>query len=474
MHLDATGNGTGISNYALLGSSTDSSNFLEALKLVSAPQSGVTKSTSTLGTIDMQVSLANANFRGVFAGLNSGLGNFFIGEGEGAVRIDYDVNNDSLSDLIDRVNNSTGNISMFYDPVEDRFVVRNNETGTKAITLHESEDWDSMNQANIGNGNILELMGLAVPKETLAEYDSGELLNYQKGDYVQVSSDKTSWLCLSDNPSSGPSIGSNEWAQVIGGVCKSFTQEVGTNSVIRLNGGSLIYSFDNEFTGGEHGFNGVNFNIENLSAGDEVSFRVEKDASRAKSAIDQFVEEFNDAQEYISSLTKVNQDGDNVESSRFTGNQEINRLSSQLRRIVFGGANPHSESATTVDNADLTTSVNNASNDEINSIATQLGLSAADDGYIIKVLKQEPSDQTAYFEWDGSSWSQTSPNFSTFRISNIGMDFGISSNKIEITDSSLLIDAISESPEKVWALFSEEPVDNSFDTISQTERSMRE
>ena len=180
MHLDATGNGTGISNYALLGSPTDSSNFLEALKLVSAPQSGVTKSTSTLGTIDMQVSLANANFRGVFAGLNSGLGNFFIGEGEGAVRIDYDVNNDSLSDLIDRVNNSTGNISMFYDPVEDRFVVRNNETGSKAITLHESEDWDSMNQANIGNGNLLELMGLAVPKETLAEYDSGECLITEK------------------------------------------------------------------------------------------------------------------------------------------------------------------------------------------------------------------------------------------------------------------------------------------------------
>ena len=147
----------------------------------------------------------------------------------------------------------------------------------------------------------------------------------------------------------------------------------------------------------------MNFNIENLSAGDEVSFRVEKDASSAKTAIDQFVEEFNDAQEYISSLTKVNQDGDNVESSRFTGNQEINRLSSQLRRIVFGGANPHSESATTVDNADLTTSVNNSTNDEINGIATQLGLSAADDGYIIKVLKQEPSDQTAYFEWDGSS-----------------------------------------------------------------------
>jgi flagellar capping protein FliD len=471
MLLDATDNGTGQANLIVLGSSTDTSNFLEALKLVTEPQSGITKSTSALGVIDMQVSLASANFSGLFSGLNSGLGNFFIGEGEGAVRIDYDVNNDSLSDLINRVNNSSGNISMFYDPVEDRFVVRNNKTGSKAITLHESQDWDSMSEANSGNGNILELMGLAAPKNNIPEFNPSDLGSYQKGDYVQVSSDDTSWLCLADNPSSAPNPNSDEWAQVIGGVCRSFAQEVGTNSVIRMNDGSLIYSLDNEFSEGEHGFDGIAFNVENLAIGDIVSFKVEKDASKAKEAIDKFVEEFNDAQEYISSLTKVNQDGDNVESSRFTGNQEINRLSSQLRRIVFGGSNPHSESATTIDNANLTTSTNNSSNDQINGIATQLGLNASDDGYVIKVLKQEPSNQEAYFEWDGSSWNQTSPNFSTFRISNIGMDFGISSNKIEITDSSLLADVLSESPEKVWALFSEEPVEEAYDTISQTNRS---
>ena len=51
----------------------------------------------------MTVPLADANFANPF-GLNSGLGNFFIGDGEGAVRIDYDVNTDTLSDIIDRVN----------------------------------------------------------------------------------------------------------------------------------------------------------------------------------------------------------------------------------------------------------------------------------------------------------------------------------------------------------------------------------
>ena len=133
MFLDASDTGTGSANFVVLGSPTDSSNFLEALKLVTQPQFGITKSTSTLGSIDMQVSLASANFSSSFSGLASGLGNFFIGEGEGAVRIDYDVNNDSLSELLDRVNNSTGNIMMFYDPIEDRFVARNKNSGSKAL-----------------------------------------------------------------------------------------------------------------------------------------------------------------------------------------------------------------------------------------------------------------------------------------------------------------------------------------------------
>ena len=75
----------------------------------------------------MSVSLASANFAAGFTGLTSGLGNFFIGEGEGTVRIDYDVNKDSLSDLIDRVNSSEANIDMYYDPVSDRFVFEKQE-----------------------------------------------------------------------------------------------------------------------------------------------------------------------------------------------------------------------------------------------------------------------------------------------------------------------------------------------------------
>ena len=472
MLLDTGISANDSSNLLVLGSSTDSSNFLQSMKLLGDPQSGQVESNYALGSIDMTVSLANANFAGAFAGLTSGMGNFFIGEGEGAVRIDYDVNNDSLAHIINRVNDSSANVFMYYDPVGDRFVARNERTGTVGIVMHESEDWDSISSANRGSGNILALMGLAAPKSIAAEYDNTNLANYTKGDFVEISADGTKWQSMSDNPTEPPSAESEQWLQVIEGVARSMSSEIGENSSIRVNGGDLVYSNRTEFSSSEHGFAGISFDIAQVSLGASIEFQVSKDASAAEGAIKKLVEEFNDAQEYISSLTTVNQDGDEVTSSRFTGNQEISRLGSELRRKFFGNSTPHSESGTTVDNSNLTVSSNNASNDEINAIATQLGLSTSDDGYIIKVLNQDPSGEVGYFEWDGSSstWSSTTPSFSIFRMTNIGLDFGIGSNTIKIEDSSLLMEELENNPDRVFALFSEPLVEDAYDTITETNR----
>jgi len=470
MILDSGINTGDSSNLLVLGSSTDTSNFLQAMKFFGDPASGEVYSKYALGSIDMTVSLANANFSNAFSGLTSGLGNFFIGEGEGAVRIDYDVNNDSLSSVINRVNDSSANVFMYYDPVGDRFVVRNERTGSVGIVMHESEDWDTISSANRGSGNLLSLMGLAAPEDITEEFDPVNLPNYSKGDFVQISANGTKWQSLVEAPTDSPSADSAEWLQVISGVVRSMSSEIGSNSSIKINGGDLIYSNNTEFTSGQHGFEGIAFDIAQTEIGNTIDFQVSKDTTAAKNAIDKLVEEFNDAQDYISSLTNVNQDGDNVSSSRFTGNQEINRLGSELRRKFFGNSTPHSQSGTTVDNSNLTVSSNNASNDEINSIATQLGLDASDDGYVIKVLNQEPSGEVGYFEWDGSSWSSVTPSFSTYRMTNIGLDFSVGSNNIKVKDSSLLFEELEANPERVFALFSEPLVEDSYDSITQTNR----
>ena len=458
------------SNLLVLGSTTDTSNFLQSMKFFGQPESGEVYSKYSLGSIDMTVSLANANFANAFAGLTSGFGNFFVGEGEGAVRIDYDINNDSLASVINRVNDSGANVFMYYDPVGDRFVTRNERTGTLGIVMHESEDWDTISSANRGSGNILELMGLAAPKSITNEYDSSNLGNYKKGDFLTISADGTYWQALKDSPTEGPSSDSEQWLQVIEGVARSMGSEIGSNSSIRVNDGELVYSNQSNFSAAEHGYEGISFDIAQVSLGATISFQVNKDSSAAKSAINKLVEEFNDAQDYISSLTSVNQDGDNVTSSRFTGNQEISRLGSELRRQFFGNSTPHSESATTVDNSNLTVSTNNTSNDEINNISTQLGLDSSDDGYVIKVLNQEPTGEVGYFEWDGSSWSSITPSFSTYRMTNIGLDFSVGSNNIKIKDSSLLLEELENNPERVFALFSEPLTEDSYDSITQTNR----
>jgi flagellar capping protein FliD len=470
MVLNSNINSSDSSNLLVLGSSTDTSNFLQSMKFLGEPSSGEVSSNFSLGSINMSVSLANANFAGAFAGLTSGLGNFFIGEGEGAVRIDYDINNDSLSKIINRVNESSANVFMYYDPIGDRFIVRNERPGTVGIVMHESEDWDTISSANRGSGNLLSLMGLAPPDNISDEFDALNLANYKKGDYVSVLADGTKWQALTDNPSAPPSADSNEWLQVIEGVARSMSSEIGKNSSVRVNGGDSILSNSTVFSAAEHGYEGISFDISQVEVGSSVTFQVNKDSSAAKSAIEKLVEEFNDAQDFISSLTSVNQEGDQVSSSRFTGNQEISRLGSELRRKFFGNSTPHSESGTTVDNANLTVSSNNASNDEINAIASQLALDASNDGYIIKVLNQDPTGGVSYFEWDGSTWSTITPSFSTYRMTNIGLDFSVGSNSIQVKSTSLLTEQLEENPELVYALFSEPLVEDSYDTITQTNR----
>ena len=435
-------------------------------------QETVITSSYPLGSINMTVSLASSNFAKNFTGLTSGLGNFFVGEGEGAVRIDYDINKDSLYDLIDRVNASDANVEMFYDPVGDRFVVKNKVDGAIGVTLHESPNWDTLSSANvnIGTGNMLELMGLVTPQIVSDVYNGSK--NYSAGDFTSKTENgiTTFWQSTQNSPTDLPSEGSAEWRQVIRGVGRSLNSELGKNSSIQVNDGSLIYSTGLEFGSDNHGYNGITFNIENVSLGGTVGFSVEKDIDQAKIAINEFVEEFNDAQNYISSLTKVDNTGDVVIAATFTGNTEISRIGGELRKRVFGDTTPHSESGRTTDGANLIINSNDASNSSINAIQAQLGLSSTDKGYMIKVLNQAPSGDTSYFNWTGSSWQKTEAAFRNMRITDVGLDFGIGSDLLKVTDAEMLTNALENEPERVMALFAEEKVVGAYDLYTKRNR----
>ena len=80
-----------------------------------------------------------------------------------------------------------------------------------------------------------------------------------------------------------------------------------------------------------------------------------------------------------------------------------------------------------------------------------MNLGISDDGCVVE-FSMSSSGISAYFEWDGSSWQETTPTFSVFRLANIGLDFGISSNNLKVTDASLLLEELEKNPEKFSSL----------------------
>ena len=441
-------------------------------------QETVIQSSQALGTIDMTVSLGNANFGTALTGLSSGAGNFFIGEGEGAVRIDYNANTDTVTNLVDRVNSSDANVHMYYDPVSDRFVIRNKDAGAVGITLHESTTWDALT-ANAGAGNLLNSMGLAAPATINTTYNAGNHASYSNGDYVKLDpvggDPDTYWQALTDTITEGPSVSSAQWRQVIRGVGRAMESELGQNSSVKVNGGELVYSTETTFTDAEHGYKGISFDIAQAAVGESASFVVAKDSSQAKAAIEKFVEEFNDAQDYIRSLTAVTNDGEKVTAGKFSSNIEISRLGSQLRKVVFGDSTPHSESGTTADGSDLIINTNDANNAELVAIAGNLNFDSNNDGYIVKVLDDAGTGTAKYWKYEmlgglaKDDWTETEPAYSSFRLSNIGLDFGTGSDRMLIKNSALLIQELEENPDKVKALFTQATA-TAFDVNTQASR----
>lgn len=474
-----------LGNSPILGSPTDTSNFLSALKL----DNPNLKSSQALGSIDMSKTLDSANFGAAFSGLNAGkLGTFFIGEGEGVVRIDYDITVDTVSTLVQKVNSSDANVYMFYDPVSDRFVIRNKNTGATGITVHESENWDAVS-SNKGAGNILQLMGLASPKVISNQYIAGSGVSISQGDYFKfISSGNTSyWQSLKNGIVGDPNLSSGNWRQVIEGVGRTLNSEVGGNSSVRVNNGEIIYSKKTAFSAEEHGYKGINFNVSNVSLGGTFEFNVGKDTGAAKKAIDKFVVEFNDAQEYINSLVSVTNDGENVTAGRFSNNTEMSRLGSQLRKVVFGDSTPHSASKTTRDNSDFIlneqtratlVSINSDPTSELMTLKAELSLGASNNGYLVKVLNDTLVDSSgnpqAYYKYNSSSglWEKTEPAFSSFRLSDIGLDFGVGSDNLKSTNSALLIQALEDDPEMVQSLFDQDKVTR-FDSVTNSQREVK-
>jgi flagellar hook-associated protein 2 len=130
----------------VLGGANDTSNFLAATQLANNGTGTIT-STNSLGAANTTATLANARLKSAITAVDgTGAGSFNIN----GVAIAYNVNTDSLSSIISRINSSNANVTASYDTAADRMVLTNKTTGDIGFGLSEAP------------GGFLDAVGLSM------------------------------------------------------------------------------------------------------------------------------------------------------------------------------------------------------------------------------------------------------------------------------------------------------------------------
>ncbi len=138
---------TDSSDNIVIGSATDSSNFLQALRLTANGTTSIT-SNEKLGGIDVGKTPAEGNFT----------------DGAGAANGSFKINGtsitwsstDTIADIMGKINSSEASVYANYDPVNDRFLLTNKTTGDIGITLEDvSGDFLSKTQLLTNNNGTL-------------------------------------------------------------------------------------------------------------------------------------------------------------------------------------------------------------------------------------------------------------------------------------------------------------------------------
>jgi flagellar hook-associated protein 2 len=115
-----------------LGSSADTSNFLQASQLYGNGMAAVT-SLGALAGINLNNAADEANLSTAISDGGNGDGAFEIN----GVTINFDASTDSVNDILQAINNSAAGVTATYDGANNRFVLTNNSTGSVGMTMED-------------------------------------------------------------------------------------------------------------------------------------------------------------------------------------------------------------------------------------------------------------------------------------------------------------------------------------------------
>ena len=116
----------------VLGSGSDTSNFLQVAGLNNNTTNSVT-SNSALGRVQLGASMTNADLSTAVTDGGSGQGQFTVN----GVAINYNASTDSIQNVMDRINSSAAGVTASYDSLNNRFVLTNKATGDVGISVKD-------------------------------------------------------------------------------------------------------------------------------------------------------------------------------------------------------------------------------------------------------------------------------------------------------------------------------------------------
>ncbi len=241
----------------VLGSATDTSNFLAVTKL-NNNGTGAISSSAALGGVKQSGVLSSANLATAVSDGGSGAGEFKIN----GVSISFDVAADSLQNVLDRINDSEAGVTAKYDALNDRVVLTNASTGDMGIGLEDV------------TGNFLAATGLS--GGTLAR---------------------------------------------------------GKNLIYTVDGGDPLTSPSNTITESTSGIAGLS--VTALKEGGSTTVAISSDTAKIKTAITDFVAEYNRVQSLIDSQTASSTDAKGkVTAGILAGEGDAEEIARTLRGIA--------------------------------------------------------------------------------------------------------------------------------------------
>ena len=126
-------------NNIVLGSASDTSNFLQVARLYNANTAATSvTSSAALGSVQLTAAMQDSDLKTAIHGDTSSQGNADQGSFTiNGVTINYDTSSDSIQNVLDRINSSGAGVTATFDSQNDRFVLTNNTTGNVGISMQD-------------------------------------------------------------------------------------------------------------------------------------------------------------------------------------------------------------------------------------------------------------------------------------------------------------------------------------------------